>query len=330
MKINEQHLMKVAENTLLFYRNGNKCKVIDSIQFFIEHYLDLTYVTEFYLSSKRISWYELKTLGQLFLLFYDYTEDDGLSRQQLVENTTRLFSRAFLVCPIRERHGIALDFIGLIRKTYKRYIMEISNSNGFIKMYSSVLIEQLDVSFYQKDFPSVVQSWGSNEKNLRYANLLQWYLTKHVLEFNAVAVDCLEMDEDFMRLKMEKCKRNLQGLTIQNIKIIARALFAVLFQRVTDDYIQNYSLLDFEDEECWEFNSDNNRIRIINFYKEACEELENYRHKENSNQYEICDKEGQEGFGRYKGSYAQDVMGYSDDDIDTIFEGDPNAYWNID
>ncbi len=35
-------------------------------------------------------------------------------------------------------------------------------------------------------------------------------------------------------------------------------------------------------------------------------------------------------YGRYSGSYAQDEMGYSDDDIDTIFEGDPDAYWNID
>ena len=35
-------------------------------------------------------------------------------------------------------------------------------------------------------------------------------------------------------------------------------------------------------------------------------------------------------YGKYAGSYAQDEMGYSDDDIDTIFDGDPDAYWNID
>ena len=35
-------------------------------------------------------------------------------------------------------------------------------------------------------------------------------------------------------------------------------------------------------------------------------------------------------YDRYSGSYAQDEMGYSDDDIDTIFDGDPSAYWNID
>lgn len=35
-------------------------------------------------------------------------------------------------------------------------------------------------------------------------------------------------------------------------------------------------------------------------------------------------------YERYSGTYAQDEMGYSDDDIDTIFDGDPSAYWNID
>ena len=35
-------------------------------------------------------------------------------------------------------------------------------------------------------------------------------------------------------------------------------------------------------------------------------------------------------YGYYSGSYAQEEMGYSDDDIDTIFDGDPSAYWNID
>ena len=35
-------------------------------------------------------------------------------------------------------------------------------------------------------------------------------------------------------------------------------------------------------------------------------------------------------YNRYRGSWAQDEMGYSDDDIDTIFDGDPSAYWNID
>ena len=35
-------------------------------------------------------------------------------------------------------------------------------------------------------------------------------------------------------------------------------------------------------------------------------------------------------YNEYNGSYAQDVMGYSDQEIDDAFDGDPDAYWNID
>ena len=35
-------------------------------------------------------------------------------------------------------------------------------------------------------------------------------------------------------------------------------------------------------------------------------------------------------YERYNGSYAQDVEGWSDQDIDEVFAGDPDAYWNID
>jgi hypothetical protein len=35
-------------------------------------------------------------------------------------------------------------------------------------------------------------------------------------------------------------------------------------------------------------------------------------------------------YGEYAGSYAQDVMGYSDEEIYDAFDGEPDAYWNID
>jgi len=35
-------------------------------------------------------------------------------------------------------------------------------------------------------------------------------------------------------------------------------------------------------------------------------------------------------YGEYAGTYAQDVEEYSDDVIDDAFDGDPDAYWNID
>lgn len=58
-------------------------------------------------------------------------------------------------------------------------------------------------------------------------------------------------------------------------------------------------------------------------------ECEYYNEKRCEDNYYGRDKEDPT-FERYNGSYAQDEMEYSDDDIDTIFDGDPLAYWNID
>lgn len=37
-----------------------------------------------------------------------------------------------------------------------------------------------------------------------------------------------------------------------------------------------------------------------------------------------------ETYTEYNGSYAQDEMGWSDQMIDDVLEGDPDLYWNID
>lgn len=56
---------------------------------------------------------------------------------------------------------------------------------------------------------------------------------------------------------------------------------------------------------------------------------EDYEEYEEYDDYDDYDDYGTH-FGRYAGTYAQDVAGYSDDVIDDVFEGDPDAYWNID
>mgnify|MGYP003375008393 CR=1 FL=1 len=35
-------------------------------------------------------------------------------------------------------------------------------------------------------------------------------------------------------------------------------------------------------------------------------------------------------YDEYAGTYAQDIAGYSDDIINDAFDGEPDAYWNID
>jgi len=60
------------------------------------------------------------------------------------------------------------------------------------------------------------------------------------------------------------------------------------------------------------------------------DELQNELDNTNWNEFlnNIC--EDKPTYNEYNGSYAQDVMGYSDQTINDAFEGDPDAYWNID
>ncbi len=59
--------------------------------------------------------------------------------------------------------------------------------------------------------------------------------------------------------------------------------------------------------------------------------MENYKFIDFDEQYSYYDDYDDEpSYGRYAGSYAQDVAGYDDDTIDAAFDGDPDAYWSID
>lgn len=49
-----------------------------------------------------------------------------------------------------------------------------------------------------------------------------------------------------------------------------------------------------------------------------------------SDNYDVNVDDYGTNYGAYAGSYAQDVEGYSDDVINDAFDGDPDAYWNID
>ena len=78
----------------------------------------------------------------------------------------------------------------------------------------------------------------------------------------------------------------------------------------------------FESRRVWHLHRMNN---------EDCEYQNNFEYEEIfDDEYDNMNYDDAPTYGRYSGSWAQDIEGYSDDDIDTIFDGVPSAYWNID
>ena len=80
----------------------------------------------------------------------------------------------------------------------------------------------------------------------------------------------------------------------------------------------------------FEFLLDEGRLTSEGAYMEWAErmdrELECYREWKEDQAKQAYEAE----LRNYSGSYAQDVMGYSDEEINDAFDGDPDAYWNHD
>ena len=57
--------------------------------------------------------------------------------------------------------------------------------------------------------------------------------------------------------------------------------------------------------------------------------VQDEKDKSNSN-VPSRDNDDTEHYEDFRGTYAQDIAGFSDEDIYDAFDGDPDAYWNID
>ena len=82
------------------------------------------------------------------------------------------------------------------------------------------------------------------------------------------------------------------------------------------------------------FSQDETRLLVIGndgvvVVRNLIHTKENERGVRDIREYEECNNYGSH-YGEYAGTYAQDVMGYSDDVINDAFDGEPDAYWNID
>lgn len=133
--------------------------------------------------------------------------------------------------------------------------------------------------------------------------------------------DVLDINPSYLSWCIKYCSRvivQLKDSALEEIKIVyPNFLMDALFENKRRWHLSLHDCYDFEDDEyCYSEEDD-------------CNDSDNDDYDRDWDEYE-SNFEEEPTFERYAGSWAQDVEGYSDDDIDTIFDGDPSAYWNID
>ena len=298
--------------------NGDEKNVLNNILYLFEYNSDLGELLNSFLKDIETTWEEMKDLGCFLSILYDYAIDDYLTQSKLIDYATKCMLKSFMLSPIKEKHGIAYEYNNLIKKTYHQYVMQGDTKTT----YSSILIDhyELEWKYEPEDDMSIIHSWGQRTIGLRYTCLMQRYLFTHIQCFNKINGKTFFIDDDYIK----KCDYNLQGITKKELKKVARKMFANIFLEVVDDQKNFYPI---GNDGIWELTRDN-KIRLIEINEVMDLAEQSYR----NNNIEIFDEENDKynGLGSYVGSYAQDEMGYSDDDIDTVFDGDPDAYWNID
>ena len=96
-----------------------------------------------------------------------------------------------------------------------------------------------------------------------------------------------------------------------------------------------YEVLPVEYDKIWNFYGENRidtrvekgeRTKVISLKDILCNEEDSWN---DESSYDDYDDYGTH-YGDYAGTYAQDEAGYSDDIIDDAFDGEYDAYWNID
>lgn len=162
-------------------------------------------------------------------------------------------------------------------------------------------------TFYpnQEKFYHRLEVWASSLKNPDCKRWLSNYLTnsrnlpfyqikvfRYIKDFEEAKEYLIKQYEHFLRYKYDKRKKYLNK---------SRKYNDIRFER----HVKFYKQLLKESGE-YDFNEE-----LINEKKQKRNESPSYP------------------IG-YVAKWAHDVVGYSDDEIDTIFDGDPDAYWNID
>ena len=127
-------------------------------------------------------------------------------------------------------------------------------------------------------------------------------------------------EKGFARVKIGKEPSNLKnnsnkwGLINEKGEVV----LPVEYNSIWDFYGKNYPTIVLEKEGKKEF------VRFEDLRKEIEIENDSSFCEESSYDYDFP------SYGEYAGSYAQDYAGYDDDTISDAFDGDPDAYWNID
>ena len=303
------------------------------------------------LSKKICSYEELLNFGTLFYECIDYcgvNENRSCSILEAIVVWAKSFTVQALIkanihekhVPIRllykivsKSHNILLDYL----KSKRIYDKSNAPSYDLGIMSSSIDTEKIRPKL------SVEEEIFINKINvlpdIRVPYLIEMYLLYHIININNYCTPSKhiisEEGEDMERIKETIDSYN--KITNNSLLKICRIVWKQYVSEIVENsylemgeidispYTNTESYISFDDDKGIICRKDR---AMIEKYPMGID-IVGIESKENS-EFRHSDINIDDTDDYYSGTWAHDVEGYSDDDIDTIFDGEPDAYWNID
>ena len=336
MKLNKNSFKSDIVAVLSYYEKEDEEGCIKALRQLLRNTPYLEDVYYHFMTDSDTTYNQLCTIAKALSVVHDYSMDDE-TKCKVATMIMGCYARAFILCPMRKRHVIAYCFNCFLDNTYyKRTRYQKSMKTTFID-YCSHVGEQLLMYSIECDkecepiYSSCVYDTpqgmvGYQEQ--RTTKLIQWFILCHIKNLYKINQHILPVDLIEIQSKIDECYKHLCNVEKTKLKKLAILILKYQLEDYTNEGLESFAVEDlrfvFNEEDRIEAHDEELEARI-----EAEDIYNDYLQSQMESSYESNEDE-YDGYGRYRGSYAQDELGYSDDDIDTIFDGDPSAYWNID
>jgi len=333
--LNVYEEIKVADN-------DKKCNAIGKLFRNQGRYIGLEVL--YILKHNVCTWEEYLKLGRLFYecIPFSNMNDSGIIRTAIVSWAKSCSIQAYLQAPIHHKFEAIQQVYSIIKISHSYFEDGVVVYGEKSQQYAS-----FDVLNTYFDYQVIEEKATDEQKefigkfcslsDIRMSYLMEHYLLKHLIKYNTI-LGKNDWSFEYANKEIEKISKHANKFCPVAPAFLNELGRHTWQQFIKDDIEKNYEELG-DDELCLERNEadyisfDESSGKICRYTERISDSSPrgaNLMIPDEYVQHDYDYDDNGSGYGRYAGTYVQDEMGWSDEDIDTVLDGDPDAYWTID
>lgn len=295
------------------------------------------------------TWDEYLKLGQFFneCIPFSNMDDSGIIRTAIISWAKSCTIQAYLQAPIHNKFDAIQQMYNILKLSHSYFEdgKMVYGENTRKNATFDVLNTNFDfhgIEAKATDEQKYFIGKYCSESDIRMSYLMQIYLLKHLIAYNRI-INNTDWSYEYANKEIDKLNKYALSFADITFSFLIKVCRHTWQQFIKDDIADKYEemgknnvYVDRNETEYITYNEISGEIswgseKIIDSCPKGYNLLIPDQYRQRDDFYDNYGRDDDNsGYGSYAGSYVQAEMGWSDDDIDTVLDGEPNAYWNID